>query len=65
MELILIYKGIAVGGRHSHKGAPSNMMCLPPDPIRYSNNHGGDMPAYAVKYQSTCILNNVHNNNMP
>ena len=60
-----IYKGTAVGGRNSHKGAPSNMLCLPPDPMRYSNNHGGDMPAYAMEYQTGGILNHVNHNNMP
>ena len=58
----IIYKGVAVGGHHSHKGAPSNMilMCLPPDPMRYS-----DMPAYAVEYKTSGILNHVDDNNMP
>ena len=57
-----IYKGVTVGGHHSHKGAPYNMilMCLPPDPMRYS-----DMPAYAVEYKTNGILNHVDDNNMP
>ena len=62
MELILFTKGVAAGGSRGHKGAPSNMilMCLPPDPMCYS-----DMLAYAVEYQTSGILNHVHNNNMP
>ena len=34
-----IYKGVSTGGRNGHKGAPSNMLCLPPDVMHYSNNH--------------------------
>ena len=60
-----IYKGVAAGGRHNNKGAPSNMMCLPPDPMRYSNNQRGDVPAYAVEYLTSGQLNHVQNNNMP
>ena len=60
-----IYKGVAAGGSYNYKGTPSNMLCLPPDPMRYSNNHGGGAPIYAVEYQTTGILNHVHNNNMP
>ena len=60
-----IYKGTAVGGSNGHKGAPSNMLCLPPDPMRYSNNHGGNVPTYAVEYQTSGILNHVNGNNMP
>ena len=60
-----IYKGVAVGGSTGHKGAPSNMMCLPPDPMRYSDNYGGNTPAYPVEYQTSGKLNHVDNSNMP
>ena len=36
-EANTIYKGVAVGGHTGHKSAPSNMMCLHPDPMHYSN----------------------------
>ena len=60
-----IYKGIAAGGSNGHKGTPSNMLCLPPDPMRYSNNHAGVVPTYAVEYQTSGILNHVNGNDMP
>ena len=60
-----IYKGVATGGSHGHKGAPSNILCLPPEPMRYSNNHGGEVPTYAVEYQTSGILNHVDKNDMP
>ena len=60
-----IYKGVAAGGRHSNKGAPSNMMCLPPDPMRYSINQREDVPAYAAEYITSGKLNHVYSNNMP
>ena len=59
-----IYKGVATGGSHSHKGAPSNVLCLPPDSMHYSNNHGGDVPTFAVEYQTSGILDHVDNNDM-
>ena len=60
-----IYKGTAVGGYTGHKGAPSNMLCLPPGPMHYSNNQGGSVPAYAVEYQTSGPINHVNNGNMP
>ena len=60
-----IYKGVATGGSHGHKGTPSNILSLPPEPMRYSNNHSGDVPTYAVEYQTAGILNHVDNNDMP
>ena len=60
-----IYKGTAAGGRQSHKGAPSNMLCLPPARMYYSNNLGGDTPTYPVEYQTNGILNHVDDGNMP
>ena len=60
-----IYKGTAVGGHAGHKGAPSNMMCLPPDQMRYSNNQRGSAPAYYVEYQTSGALNHVDKGNTP
>ena len=60
-----IYKGVAVGGNAGHKGAPSNMMCLPPDQMRYSNNQIGRAPAYYVEYQTSGALNHVDKGNTP
>ena len=33
-----IYQGVATGGYFNHDGAPANMLCLPPDPVRPSND---------------------------
>ena len=60
-----IYQGTAVGGRYSHKGSPSNLMCLPPNPMRYSNNQGGGTPTYAVEYRVTGPINHAEYRNMP
>ena len=38
-----IYKGVAIGGHYDYKGSASNMMCLPPTYMRYSNNPGGQV----------------------
>ena len=54
-----------MGGHAGHKGAPSNMMCLHPDRMHYSNNHRGSRPAYAVEYQTTGALNHVDSGNTP
>ena len=60
-----IYKGVAAGGHAAHKGAPSNMMCLHPDPMQYSNGQVGDVPAYPVEYQTSGALNHVDSGNTP
>ena len=60
-----IYKGVAAGGRHNHKGAPSNMMCLPLNGTRYLNSQGGWYRAYAVEYQVGGIHNHANCHNMP
>ena len=60
-----IYQGTSVGGQYNHKGSPSNLMCLPPDPMRYSNNQGGDTPAYAVEYRVSGAINHAQYRNMP
>ena len=60
-----IYKGVAVGGNTGHKGAPSNLMCLPPNPMRYPSSQGGTVPAYAVEYRTGGIINHVDNGNVP
>ena len=60
-----IYQGVAVGGRYDHKGSPSNLMCLPPNPMRYPNNQGGSTIAYAVEYRTSGPINHVDDRNMP
>ena len=46
-----IYKGVAVGGRWDYATSPSNLMCLPPTWMTYSNDpHGGQIAVYAVEY---------------
>ena len=60
-----IYKGTAVGGYTGHAGTPSNMLCLPPDPMGYSNNQRGSEPAYVVEYQTSGPIDHVDNGNMP
>ena len=60
-----IYQGTAVGGHHGHKGSPSNMLCLPPNPMRPINNQGGSYYAYGVEYQTGGPINHVDDRNMP
>ena len=60
-----VYQGTAVGGHYSHKGSPSNMLCLPPDPMRPLNNQGGSYYAYGVEYQTGGPINHVDDRNMP
>ena len=60
-----IYKGVATGGHAGHKGTPSNMLCIHPDPMRYSNDQVGDVPAYSVEYQTSGPINHVDSGNMP
>ena len=60
-----IYKGVAAGGHTGHKGSPSNMLCLPPDPMRYSSDQGGSRPIYSVEYQTGGAINHVDGGNMP
>ena len=60
-----IYKGVAVGGRYDYKGSASNMMCLPPTYMRYSNNQGGQIPVDGVQYRVNGALNHAYLRNMP
>ena len=60
-----IYKGVAVGGRSDHEVSPSNLMCLPPNPMRYSNDQHGDDVAYAVEYRTSGAIVNAQCRNMP
>ena len=41
------------------------MLCLPPDPVHYSNNLGGSVPIYSVEYQTGGAINHVDSGNMP
>ena len=60
-----IYKGVAVGGNYNQATSPSNMMCLPPTWMTYSNDQGGQHPVYAVKYQVNAPINHASGRNMP
>ena len=60
-----IYKGTAAGGDTGHKGAPSNMLCIPPNPMRYPNDLRGDTPTYSVEYQTNGAINHVDSGNTP
>ena len=60
-----IYKGVAAGGRYDHEVSPSNLMCLPPNPMRYSNGQGGDTLAYAVEYHTGGAIVNAQFRNIP
>ena len=60
-----IYKGVAAGGRHDHKGAVSNMMCLPLNGTRYLNSQNGHYRAYGVEYRVNGIHNHANCHNMP
>ena len=60
-----IYKGVAAGGRYDQEVSPSNLMCLPSNPMRYSKAPGGGTPAYAVEYRVGGSINHADNRNMP
>ena len=62
-----IYQGVAAGGHYSHSGSPSNMMCLPPNPMRFPDNlyQSGSYYAYGVEYQVGGQLNHADDRNMP
>ena len=62
-----IYQGVAAGGRHTHKGSPANLLCLPPNPMRLpsNQNQGGYYYAYGVEYQVGGKLNQANERNMP
>ena len=60
-----IYKGVAVGGRYDVTGSPSNMMCLPPNPMHYPDKPGGNTWVYGVEYRTSGSINHVRFGNMP
>ena len=60
-----IYQGVAVGGCYDYKGSASNMMCLPPNPMRYSGDRGGQIPVDAVEYRVSGAINHAEYRNMP
>ena len=60
-----IYKGFAAGGRYDHEVSPSNLLCLPPNPMRYSNGQGGDSLAYPVEYRVSGPIDHADYRNMP
>ena len=47
------------------KGSPSNMMCLPPTYIHYSNNQTGQIPVDAVEYRVSGPIYHANYRNMP
>ena len=60
-----LYKGTAVGGRYTDKGAASDLMCLPPTPQRYSYNQHGDAFAFPVEYRTGGVIDHSTCRNMP
>jgi len=60
-----LYKGTAVGGHHAQKGAPSNLMCLPPNPMRYSYKQGGNTVTFPVEYGSSGAIDHAQCRNIP
>ena len=60
-----IYQGVAVGGRYNEATSPSNLMCLPPTWMTYSNDQGGHDPVYAVEYHVSGHINHANYRNMP
>ena len=60
-----IYKGVAVGGCYDQATAPSNLMCLPPTWMTYSNDQGGHDPVYAVEYRVGGAINHANYRNVP
>ena len=60
-----IYKGTAVGGHYDQQTSPSNLMCLPPNPMRPLNNQHGDVDAYAVEYHVGGPIDHAYRRNMP
>ena len=59
-----IYQGVAVGGRYNEETSPSNLMCLPPNWMTYSNDNGGHDPVYGVEYQVSGNINHALNRNV-
>ena len=60
-----IYKGVAVGGYYDQATSPSNLMCLPPTWMTYSNDKGAQQPVYAVEYRVGGVINHAKYRNMP
>ena len=60
-----VYQGVAAGGRYNLKGSPSNILCLPPNPMHYSNGQTGSTPAYSVEYRVGGPINHADFRNMP
>ena len=59
-----IYQGVAVGG-YFNSHSPSNMMCLPPTWMTYSNDAGAQQPVYAVEYHVSGAIDHAYLHNMP
>ena len=67
MELTLfsIYKGVATGCHHNHKGAASHLMSLPLNGTHYLNTQPGQYRSYAVEYCVYGIHNHANCHNIP
>ena len=63
MELILFTKGLL--WEVIVINSPSNIMCLPPNPMRYSSNQLGDGVAYTVEYRVSGPIDHAQHRNMP
>ena len=61
----IIYQAVAVGGCHDRATLPSNMMCLTPTWLAYSNDQGGHDPVCAIKYPVSGPINHTNGRNMP
>ena len=60
-----VYTGVAAGGDKDVHGSAANMLCLPPNPIHYSNGASGIEYVYGVEYQTSGILDHADARNMP
>ncbi|XP_052765221.1 short-chain collagen C4-like [Mya arenaria] len=65
----LVYEGFAGGGEYGHKGASSNYICLPQDPIFDDDGRkAGDVSkVYGAEYQtdSATFLASLHDEDVP
>ena len=60
-----VYKGVAAGGDRDFHGSSVNMLCLPPNPMRYSNNAKGIEYAVGVEYKANGALDHADSRNIP
>ena len=60
-----VYTGVAAGGDKDVHGSAVNMLCLPSNPIHYSNGASGIEYVFGVEYQTSGTLNHADARNMP